>query len=131
MPSAAVEVYRNLTRRCWSVRVGGRVVGHVPAIALAGVTLRSSEAARQRCLRTGTRDVHAWAAGLRLDGVPRPPGTVRFRYGLYRPGFRLPDGTVFTAAAACWFEPDGSAWCLSSAVGTLGTQRRIPCACET
>lgn len=120
MPSA-VEVYRNLTRRAWSVRVGGRVVGHVPAIALAGVTLRASEAARLRCLRTGCRDVHAVARGLRLDGVPRPPGAVRFRYRLAEPGFRLPDGQPFTAAAACWFEADGKAWCLAPRGAHLGT----------
>lgn len=121
MPSAAVEVYRNLTRRAWSVRVGGRVVGHVQAVALAGVTLRSSDAARQRCLRTGARDVHAWARGFPLTGVPRPAGAVRFRYRLAEPGFRLSDGTAFTAAAACWFEGDGSAWCLAPRGAQLET----------
>ncbi|UYW24755.1 hypothetical protein OKC48_15885 [Methylorubrum extorquens] len=55
----AVEVYRNRTRRLWSVRECGRVIGHAPAIALIGVTLRASEAARIRCLRSGARDVHA------------------------------------------------------------------------
>lgn len=112
-PSGAVDAYRNLTRRSWSVRVSGRVVGHVPEIALAGVTLRASEPARLRCLRTGSRDVHAWARGLPLVGVPRPPGAVRFRYRLCQPGFRLPDGTPLTSAAAVWLEADGSAWCLA------------------
>ncbi|WP_342110737.1 hypothetical protein [Methylobacterium sp. SI9] len=111
--SDGVEAYRNLTRRSWSVRAGGRVVGHVPAIALAGVRLRASEAARLRCLRTGSRDVHAWARGLPLVGVPRPPGALRFSYRLDRPGFRLPDGAPLTSAAAVWLEADGSAWCLA------------------
>ena len=112
-PSDAVEVYRNLTRRAWSVRAGGRVVGHVPAIALGDVTLRSSNAARLRCLRLGARDVHAWARGVPTDAA-RPPGAVRFRYRLTEPGFRLADGALVTAAAAAWFEEDGSAWCLAS-----------------
>lgn len=112
-PSDGVEAYRNLTRRSWSVRVGGRVVGHAPAIALLGVTLRASDAARLRCLRTGCRDVHAWARGFPLVGVPRPGGAVPFTYRLDRPGFHLPDGTIIAGAAAVWLEADGSAWCLA------------------
>ena len=110
----SVDVHRNLTRRAWSVRVGGRVVGHVPAIALRDVTLRSSNAARLRCLRLGARDVHAWARGIPTDAA-RPAAAVRFRYRLAEPGFRLADGQVLLAAAAAWFEADGSAWCLASA----------------
>ncbi len=94
------------------MRVAGRVVDHVQAIALIGVTLRASEAARLRCLRTGARDVHAWARGIPLVGVPRPVGAVRFSYSLDRPGFRLSDGSILTAAAAVWLEADGTAWCL-------------------
>ena len=115
MPTpGSADVDRNLTRAAWSVRVGGRVVGHVPAIALRDVVLRSSEAARLRCLRLGARDVHAWARGVPTD-APRPPAAVRFRYRLTEPGFRLADGQVLLAAAAAWFEADGSAWCLASA----------------
>lgn len=109
----AVEVYRNLTRRAWSMRVAGRVVRHVPAIALQGVVLRSSNAARLRCLRLGVRDVHAWARGPPFDGA-RPAAAVRFRYRLAEPGFRLADGQVLLAAEDAWFEEDGSAWCLAS-----------------
>lgn len=110
---SAVEVYRNLTRRAWSVRVGGRVVGHVPAIALQGVVLRSSNAARLRCVRLGTRDVHAWARGIPTDAA-RPPEAIQFRYRLAEEGFRLPDGGRLHRANACWFEEDGTAWCLAS-----------------
>lgn len=112
-PSGGVEAYRNLTRRSWSVRVDGRVVGHVPTIALAGATLRASDAARLRCLRTGYRDVHAVARGFPLVGVPRPPGALRFSYCLSASGFQLADGTLIAAAAAVWLEADGSAWCLA------------------
>lgn len=34
----AVEAYRNLTRRSWSVRAQGRVVEHVETLTLADVT---------------------------------------------------------------------------------------------
>lgn len=109
----SVEVYRNLTRRAWSLRVGGRVVGHVPAIALRDVVLRASEASRLRCVRLGLRDVHAFARGVPSTDS-RPPGALRFRYRLSEAGFRLADGQAVSAAAAAWFEADGSAWCLAS-----------------
>ena len=108
MPPGRSDVYRNLTRRLWSVRVGGRVVGHVPAIVLADVVLRASEAGRLRCLRTGARDVHAWATGTVAEGA-RPPSAVRLRYGLWCPGFRT-NGLLVTRASMAWFEADGSAW---------------------
>lgn len=123
MPTpASVDVYRNLTRRAWSVRVAGRVVGHVPAIALRDVTLRSSNAARLRCLRLGVRDVHAWARGTPFEGA-RPPEAVRFRYRLAEPDFRLADGRVLLAAEVAWFEPDGTAWCLASPGANVLTRR--------
>jgi hypothetical protein len=115
MPTpASVDVYRNLTRRAWSVRVAGRVVGHVQAIALRDVTLRSSNAARLRCLRLQVRDVHAWARGIPTD-APRPPEATRFRYRLAEEGFRLPDGGRVHRADACWLEADCTARCLASA----------------
>lgn len=102
------DVYRNRTRCRWSVRISGRVVGHRLGLALTGVTLRASEAARLRCLRTGARDVHAWAAGTIAD-LPRPVGAKRLRYRIEEPGFRC-EGRVITRAAAAWFEADGTAW---------------------
>lgn len=123
MPTpGSVDVYRNLTRRAWSVRVAGRVVGHVAAIALRDVVLRSSNAARLRCLRLGTRDVHAWARGIPTD-APRPPDAIRFRYRLAEEGFRLAGGGRVLSADACWFEADGSAWCLASRGANVLTRR--------
>lgn len=122
MPSA-VDVYRNLTRACWSVRVAGRVIGHVPAIALRDVVLRASEASRVRCVRLGIRDVHAYARGARF-AAERPAGALRVRY---RPhvegGFRLPDGAVLSAAAALWLEADGTAWCLAGPGASISAWR--------
>ena len=69
--ASGVEAYRNLTRRLWSIRVAGRVVGHAQSVALVGVTLRASEAARLRCLRTGARDVHAVAVQVRRHANSR------------------------------------------------------------
>ena len=82
----------------------------MPAIVLADVVLRASEAGRLRCLRTGARDVHAWATGTVAEG-DRPPSAQRLRYGLWCPGFRT-NGLLVTRAAQVWFEADGSAWCV-------------------
>lgn len=103
-----VEVYRNRTRSRWSVRISGRVDGHRLCVVLVGVTLRASEAARLRCLRTGARDVHAWAAG-ELADLPRPEGAKRLRYRIKESGFRV-EGRVVVRAATAWFEADGTAW---------------------
>lgn len=102
------DVYWHRGRRLWSVREGGRVVAHVEAIALADVVLRASEAGRIRCLRTGARDVHALASGTVVE-APRPAGAVRLRYRLQETGIRA-EGRVVVAAAAAWFEADGTAW---------------------
>ena len=103
------DVYWNRSRRLWSVRERGRVVAHAPAIALSGVRFRASEASRMRCLRTGARDVHAWAAGT-IEGVSRTGDASRLRYRIEEAGFRV-EGRVVTRAAAVWFEADGAAWC--------------------
>ncbi len=104
------DLYRNTTRRCWSLRRGGRVVAHVAAAALADVVLHASEPARQRFLRTGHRTVHAWARGTLTDAA-RPADAVRLSY---RPataaGFRTPTGVPARKASLMHFEADGSAW---------------------
>ena len=62
-----VQVYRNLHRRCWSVRdrASRRVVGHENLIILADCTFRVSEAGRRRVLATGRKNVHAYVQGNR------------------------------------------------------------------
>ncbi|MRI56569.1 hypothetical protein D8770_21785 [Methylobacterium sp. DB1607] len=105
------EIYRHRRLLAWSVREGGRVVGHREAVALVDVVLVASEAGRVRCLRRGQREVVAWARG-ELADLPRPAGAERLRYGLDRPGFRAGDGErPVTRARAAWFERDGTAWC--------------------
>lgn len=112
-PDALTQAYYNRGRRCWSVRVRGLVVAHVPALALSGCTLRASEASRLRCLRSGARDVHAWVAGTPVER-PRPRTAVRIGYCLSEPGFRRRDtGAVISRADVVWLEADGSAWALN------------------
>lgn len=108
-----VEIYRNLTRRRWSVRVGKWVAAHMEAIALRDVVFKSSEASRARMIRTGNREVHAWARGVPVPGLARPADAVRVRYRpRIEPGFRDPDGELVVLADLAFFEPDGSCWAI-------------------
>jgi hypothetical protein len=104
------DVYRHRRRRAWSLRIGGRVVGHRASVCLVSVTLRASEAGRIRCLARGSREVVAWARGEFAD-MARPPSAVQLRYRLTEPGFQAGnEGRPVQAGTAAWFEADGSAW---------------------
>lgn len=65
-----VRVYRNLNKRCWSVKCFepghasyNKVIHHAQSVELEGVTFIVSEAGRQRAIREGRRNVHAYAQG--------------------------------------------------------------------
>lgn len=61
-----VEVYRNLNRRdgvWYSVRQNGKVVGHTQLLRLRDCYFVVNEAGRQRVLRTGRKNVHAFVLG--------------------------------------------------------------------
>jgi len=59
-----VQVYRNLTHKCWSVRQGGIVKLHTPYIILKKVKFKVSQEGRDRVLREQQKNVHAWVEGL-------------------------------------------------------------------
>ena len=108
------EIYWHTRRHMWSVREGGRVVAHVPAIALADVAMVVRPGARDRVLRTGRREVHAWCRGTRtdLDGIPA--GAVEIGYSPWmaahftsRPGF-----SKVLSAKLIVFISNGTAWAL-------------------
>ena len=88
------DVYRNLARRCWSVREGGRVIEHVAEIALRDVRLIVQPGGRATVIRTGTRSVHAYARGTRIPFEGVPSGSIQVGYNpfeaeifTFRPGF--------------------------------------------
>jgi hypothetical protein len=63
-----VAVYRNLHNGLFSVRAldgayKGKVVAHLSAVFLFHVKFRVSDAGRAAVLRTGRKNVHAWAEG--------------------------------------------------------------------
>lgn len=64
-----VFVYRNLRKKCWSVRdvKSGLVIKHADHILLADATFKVSEAGRQRVLRQKRKNVHAGILGVEVS----------------------------------------------------------------
>jgi len=82
-----VDVYRNLHRKCWSVRHRGIVRSHCEAVTLGAVTFRVSEAGRQRVLRERRKNVHAVVRGtLVAYGDVAEDGTLEVVYNPYNSG---------------------------------------------
>jgi hypothetical protein len=57
------DVYWHSQKRLWSVRIRGRVVGHVGFLTLARCQFVVREGERARALERGQRSVHAWVRG--------------------------------------------------------------------
>lgn len=105
------DVHWHLKRRDWSIREGGRVVGHQDALMLRDVEFRVSAAGVARIQARRQREVVAHARGVLVESEPVPPGALRVRFDPYRAAaFTLPDGTAIAAAALVAFLPDGSCW---------------------
>lgn len=67
-----VKVYWNLNKHCWSVQHKGKVVYHLPEVVLKDASFKVSEAGRQRVIKEGRKNVHAFVVGeLILDNAPR------------------------------------------------------------
>lgn len=64
-----VFAYRNLHRKCWSVKAlegpfKGRVIYHAEELSLFNCKLKVSQAGRQRVLREQKKNVHAGVEGI-------------------------------------------------------------------
>lgn len=72
-----VEVYRNLNRGGYTIRQGGKVRAHADELVLLDVEFVVSGAGHARCLRTGVRNVHAWAKGYLTERYDTGGGELR------------------------------------------------------
>lgn len=117
MVGLLVEVYRNLTRNCYSVRSveTGRVQAHVTEFCLHDCEFRVSEAGRQRVLRERRKNVHAvirgilvnanyWHRGIRRAPWPPMPleGAERVTYNPYEVSKFQASGADILEAAMVW-----------------------------
>lgn len=67
--SRPVRVFRNWKRGCYSIMQGTRLVS-ASEVTLSGVEFRVRESGRQRMLRSGKKNVHAYAVGQLIEFVP-------------------------------------------------------------
>ena len=115
-PDQPVTVYRNLTRRCWSLRQGGKVVGHADEVTLTNVTMTVQPAGRDRVRRTRHKVVHAWLTGQLSASQDEHHCPERLYYNPYQDeAFHTGNGVPVQRAAAAHFDTQGRAFIRSSA----------------
>jgi hypothetical protein len=106
-----VEVYRNLNRKCLSIRDPEmrKVIGHVDSVLLLGARFVVSEAGRQRVLRTRQKNVHAVVRGIMVAQPTRAPEWKRVRYDPYAAETFVWQETGEPAYGACrvYIGPEG------------------------
>ena len=68
-PDKPVEVYRNLHKKCWSVRQRGKVKLHTDYICLQNAEFKVSQKGRERVLREQRKNVHAFIKGFIVDAA--------------------------------------------------------------
>ena len=66
-PDKPIEVYRNLHKKCWSVRQRGKVKLHTETICLKDAEFKVSQKGRERVLREKRKNVHAFIKGYIVD----------------------------------------------------------------
>lgn len=62
-PTSKVKVFRNLTKKCYSVVQRGYTVAHVSSIDLEDCEFKVSEKIRQSVIRDKRKKVHAFVVG--------------------------------------------------------------------
>ena len=64
-----VQVYRNLRKKCYSVRQNGKVIMHTNSLMLKDATFVVQPAGRDRVRREKRKNVHAYVKGVMLPEV--------------------------------------------------------------
>lgn len=109
------DLYWHSRKRCWSIRVAGRVVDHLECVTATRCTMHVREGERRRALERRQRSVHAWIRGELQDvTVDNCVDLVEIGYSPFvcghftiRPGF-----APVHAARMVVFRPDGRAFAL-------------------
>ncbi len=111
-PAVAVtDVYRNRTRRCWSIRERGRVVAHAQTVTLAAAVMIVRPGSRARVMRTGHREVHAWIRGTLVAHAGVPAKAASFHYRPFEAGHFIDESDrAIEAAARVFLDQEGWAW---------------------
>jgi hypothetical protein len=100
-----VQVYRNRTKNCYSIRQNGRVVAHADRLCLKNCYFVVNEKLKQKAVKTGKRNVHAWIQGMIIGSGMGVTSHERYRAGvevIYNPFLNekfttknfVPEGTI-------------------------------------
>lgn len=106
-----VFIYRNLTKKCWSIRCvkTRRVIGHAQELCMVACTFKVSEAGRQRVLKEKQKNVHAGVEGTLLVLNAIGPGeTQPVKYNPYKAGHFTCQEKPVTDAIYVVFDKNGS-----------------------
>jgi peroxiredoxin family protein len=66
---ARVNVYRNLHKQLFSVRLKGKVIDHQEALILHNCKFISKQAGREKVRREKKKNVHAWISAERYEVI--------------------------------------------------------------
>ncbi|GGJ42337.1 hypothetical protein GCM10008938_30570 [Deinococcus roseus] len=104
-----VKVAKNLHKRQYSLREKGRVVGYASTLTLQHCTFEVNETTRQRVMRRGQKEVHAFVVGDRIADQPVPAEAVQIGYNPFLQGqfFRKDSGAAIQHALEVYFTPQG------------------------
>lgn len=80
-----VKVARNLNKDKLSIRKDGLVIGYADEILLKNCTFEVSESGRQRVLREGVKNVHAFVVGEQAEWKEMRDEIGRFENVTYNP----------------------------------------------
>lgn len=64
-----VFIYKNLTRKCWSIKQKGLVVAYTNNIIIKDVTCIVNEKGRLRVLKENQKNVHAYLKGVICNNI--------------------------------------------------------------
>ena len=114
---AKVKVYRNLHRDQWSIVAcdgphKGLVVAHADELWIRWASFKVSSAGRERAIREGRKNVHAWIIGAAVFVGPPATARTRITYSPFKQdGFRLVgfDGNLISASLV-HLDRAGAAW---------------------
>ncbi len=81
--SKPVQVYRNLTKKCWSLRQDRLVRAHSDRVLLQQCKFVIIKKYQERVRKTGHKNVHAFVQGMLLDNLEFKPTHV-VQYNPYR-----------------------------------------------
>ena len=59
-----VRIYFDSTRKAWSIKYKGKVIGKALELCLTNVKFVASEKGRQRVLKSGRKNVHSYVEGV-------------------------------------------------------------------